>query len=739
MKTSRFFRTCILSGILLGLAISSFAQESPKDLRSRLDEEFRWLREEAMEVVTVATKTKMKIDEAPSIVSVITQEQIKNSGAKNLKEALGQVAGFYLYDRSTYPDIIASIRGISSSGNASVKLMINGHSTETPSNQNFGWLIGFPVELIRKIEIIRGPGAALYGSSAMNGVINIITEDADDPSAVSAAYGSFDTYRGTPQLSHSAKNFRLFLFADHISSDGDPQMIGKDYASAVFPPGYSFAPGYTNEDFRYDTFFTKLSYNDIRLTGFFKFSNNEPLIGIQNALTDENDVSDKNAFIEAGYEKMVSDKISLSAKAYYDYNMYSPFYEGFDQKTSALFGFPSGESMVGEAESKSGKIGSELMMNAKLPNNAEITAGFLFEYMRGYDIRQIANANPTGKPIVLNGVTYMPMQYLGGMRDISDSYNWMDDDKLKRTVYAGYIQGTWDITEVFSPLKRIGKNLTLTTGLRYDNYDDVGDSLNPRIGLVYAPNDRLFFKLLYGQAFRAPGFNEMYTENNPAIIGNPNLKSETIKTVELQTGVNMTEQITASLNFFHIRKENTIRLYQNAYTNWGEIESQGMEGEVRASFDRHRYAYFNMTFQKAKDITHETAVSGGTAYTQEDFDLGAYPEVMANLGINSEIGKYIKANIWVSYIGSIGRIGKMQIASDGTVEKADSRDPIDRYALTNISLIFRNFDFAKGWEFQITGYNIFNANQTDPEPDGALPNDLPRWGRQFMGKITYTF
>jgi len=57
----------------------------------------------------------------------------------------------------------------------------------------------------------------------------------------------------------------------------------------------------------------------------------------------------------------------------------------------------------------------------------------------------------------------------------------------------------------------------------------------------------------------------------------------------------------------------------------------------------------------------------------------------------------------------------------------------------NLSLAFGNFSFAKGWEFQITGYNLFDADQTDPVFDGAVPNDLPRWDRHFMGKVSYTF
>ncbi|OQW99096.1 MAG: hypothetical protein BWK80_63480 [Desulfobacteraceae bacterium IS3] len=76
---------------------------------------------------------------------------------------------------------------------------------------------------------------------------------------------------------------------------------------------------------------------------------------------------------------------------------------------------------------------------------------------------------------------------------------------------------------------------------------------------------------------------------------------------------------------------------------------------------------------------------------------------------------------------------------DGTVEPADKREPIDSYTLFNLSLIFHHFDFARGWELQLTGYNLFNAEQRDPDRDGSVPNDLPRWDRHFLGKLSYTF
>jgi len=287
--------------------------------------------------------------------------------------------------------------------------------------------------------------------------------------------------------------------------------------------------------------------------------------------------------------------------------------------------------------------------------------------------------------------------------------------------------------------------MTITTGLRYDHHSDADGSLNPRMGVVYAPNDRLFFKLLYGQSFRAPTFGQMYVKNLFASVQNRDLKPETVKTSEILAGINLTDRIMATLDFFSIRKEDAILSYRGRYENRGEIVSRGVEGELRVSYNKSKYGYFNITFQKAEDVSHEKIADAlGTVYEQEDYGLGMYPQVMANMGINYDISKNINANVSVNYVGQIERIGKMQFTSDkndpdGTLVKSDKRELLDSHTLVNFSLRFGNFDFAKGWEFQLTGYNIFDADHIDPEKNGYVENDYPRWDRHFMGKVSYTF
>ena len=144
--------------------------------------------------VTIATRHETQISKAPSIVTVITDEEIKNLGYRTFIEILRTVPGFEILKTGALGDTIPAVRGFASDNK--VRVMLNGHLVNNPLRGGaFVNFDDFPVEGIKRIEIIRGPGSAMYGENAFLGVINIITKDAKDIDGVkvSSGYGSFDT------------------------------------------------------------------------------------------------------------------------------------------------------------------------------------------------------------------------------------------------------------------------------------------------------------------------------------------------------------------------------------------------------------------------------------------------------------------------------------------------------------------------------------------------------------------
>lgn len=135
-------------------------------------------------VVTTATKKAQKLSDTASAVYVLTNDDIRRSGATNLPDALRLVPGVQVA-RITAHKWAVSIRGFNSQFAAKIQVLIDGRSIYSHLNAGVVWDIHNPMlEDIDRIEIIRGPGASLWGANAVNGVINIITKDAMPPEAI---------------------------------------------------------------------------------------------------------------------------------------------------------------------------------------------------------------------------------------------------------------------------------------------------------------------------------------------------------------------------------------------------------------------------------------------------------------------------------------------------------------------------------------------------------------------------
>src|SRR4030042_5248923 len=155
-----------------------------------------------IEVATVygASKYEQKVTEAPSSVTVITAEEIRKYGYRTLADILRSVRGFYVtYDRNY--NYLGS-RGFSRPGDYNTRflLLVDGHriNDNVYDGAYFGTEFIIDVDLIERVEIIRGPGSSLYGTNAFFGVINIITKQGRDfkGTEISGEAGSFDTYKG---------------------------------------------------------------------------------------------------------------------------------------------------------------------------------------------------------------------------------------------------------------------------------------------------------------------------------------------------------------------------------------------------------------------------------------------------------------------------------------------------------------------------------------------------------------
>jgi iron complex outermembrane receptor protein len=220
-KNSALAGILILAVCLPCLAENKSDTNSPKDLFEMPIEEL------VKQSYTVygASKYEQKISEAPAYVTIITSDEIRKYGHKTLANVLQSVPGLFVtYDRNYH---YLGVRGFRRPGDydTRVLLMINGHRINDNVFDQASWDTMFPldVDLIEKVEVIRGPGSSLYGSNAFLAVINIITKDAKTLKGVevSGEVASFDTQKGHVSYGKSFdENYNLLVSATSYKSNG---------------------------------------------------------------------------------------------------------------------------------------------------------------------------------------------------------------------------------------------------------------------------------------------------------------------------------------------------------------------------------------------------------------------------------------------------------------------------------------------------------------------------------------
>ncbi|MDD4882570.1 MAG: TonB-dependent receptor plug domain-containing protein, partial [Gallionellaceae bacterium] len=196
--------------------------------------------------VTISTNTKQMLAMAPAVVTVITAEDIKATGATNLADMLEGVPGIHIRTSLFGDRPLVHIRGANAS---QTLLMVNGAPLK---DLMWGYGIfwkGLPASMIERVEIIRGPGSALFGSDASAGVINVITRTAGRivGTAAGVRAGSFGSKTGWVRHGGNWNGFDIGLTAELSDTDGYNPYIASDGQHEQGDAHY----GWRNEDLRF--------------------------------------------------------------------------------------------------------------------------------------------------------------------------------------------------------------------------------------------------------------------------------------------------------------------------------------------------------------------------------------------------------------------------------------------------------------------------------------------------------
>jgi len=505
-----------------------------------LDDELAWLRAEAM-YTTTASKMKESLDKTTATVTTITQQQISEMGARNLLDVLKLVPGFGV-TQSRYGMRQIEVRGVSTLVSEKVLFLLNGHPLDH-NLLNAGSVFDYddlPVGTIKRIEIVRGPGSALYGANAFLAVVNIITQNAKDLNGfhASVAAGSFGTQQYQASWGKQFDNsFEAALHFNYADTKGIRAPLYTDSSRSVL------GKSQLNEG-RYD-FEWQLGYKDFKFEGRYIDKSQGAFFGPTNVLVDNQSKQNyENYFLKLSRQWKVTDAFAVDTQIFYDvFTMNNTW-----QLAPNLFW----HNVVPNK-----RIGGEVQANYTVSNSQKIIAGFSYA-------KEIQNK-------LIDEYGSSPFNLASGTSSTTNK---------KRSRWGVYAQDIWDPFE----------NLRLTLGLRYDNYSDFGGTLNPRVGLNWEFVKDYSLKFSYGTAYRAPSFGEL-TYTNPVAQGNSSLQPEIVKTFEGGIVAHPVSGLTTQAIYYNTRIDKIITYVPlsgtntTQYGNSGNLVAQGVEGEIRYDFD----------------------------------------------------------------------------------------------------------------------------------------------------------
>ena len=603
---------------LLCMSISCYAEEDIDDFFSMSPAEL------ANISVTIATGTAKPVFRSAAVTTVITAEQITSMGATDLHEVLDTVPGLHVSIQPITNDYIYTMRGIANNAGAEVLFMMNGTRFNAPYKGSPMTGMELPVEAIQRIEVIRGPGSALYGADAFAGVINIISKKAEDidGTIVGVRAGSWDTQSIWGQHSNHWLGWDVAasLQYSHNNADDD-RIIEADAQTAldsIFGTHASSAPGaMQTQAERWDAHLNlQRKYVNVDFWAF-----NEVNLGLRagagGALDNKGDLDGENYLGD----------IKLSTEdALEDWELQAHLSYLFTDIDTKIYNFPAGAVLPIGVEGNptldptaiSGLVlfpegmRTNIGIKNKVPSIqlSSIYKGFdnhLIRFSAGYRYEELNTTESRNYGVgIIDGAALAPppaLNIAGNLVNVTGTPLIFLPDQ-HRDIWSFSLQDEWQIMADWQ----------LTAGLRYDEYSDFGSTFNPRAALIWDVNERLTTKLLYGQAFRAPSFLEQYQQNSQLFVGTPGLDPEEIETIELAFDYRPVRTLRTALNIYYYEIDDLIGNELNAASltveNTAGQTGYGTEFEWDWQFYENWSFRGNYAWQYARNESLNRRVSG---------------------------------------------------------------------------------------------------------------------------------
>lgn len=533
----------------------------------------------AMRVATVsgAAKREQLVTEAPSSVTVITAQEIATYGWRTLADVLRAVRGFHVtYDRN-YTYLGARGFGRPSDYNNRVLVLVNGHRVNDNVYDATGVGTDFPVDLqlVHRIEVIRGPGSALYGTSAFFAVIDVITRHGGEVGGGEASVesASFGTWRSRASWGTTDTRGRdVLLSASWLSSNGVGTLVYPEYDDPTTGPGLS--TGADGE--RAASAYASLRLGALSVDGALVDRAKTLPTGAWGARLGDprSRTVDRRAWTGVSWHGAVG-ATTVTARGHYDHMRYDGSYA--EDAGDPFTEYATGDWLTGE-----------VTLSRRLGPAHRLTGGT--EYR----------------------------EHLRQLQSIEDVSGPGEDSRRSRQL-GMYVQDEW----------ALGSSLTAVLGARADYWTLDGWSANPRVGLVLRPDADTSLKLLYGSAFRAPNaYERFYTQGST--LANPLLRPERVRTAEFVAERYVGGRLRLTGAAYVTRIRGLVSQFEadglSWYENSGDVDAIGAEAEAERRWVNGVVVNASLTRQRSQEHPQRTALANS-------------PGTLGTLRIESPLGR----------------------------------------------------------------------------------------------------
>ena len=543
-------------------------------------------------VVVTATRLEEPISGVPTSVTVITDEELERKVAVTAEEAIRDAPGVYVRRAGTIGSA-TSVR-IRGADVTQTLVMIDGVEVNNPWSGFYDWA-NLMVDNVERVEVVRNPQSALYGSQAMGGVINIITKKGEGKprATLSAEGGTFDTYRGAGS---TAGEWGIANFAASASRfDSDGQFTNDDYKNTTLSArlGLDIAERVSMTwTSRYIDSVKGLAINP---NEFWLITNPPPIPFHRDENRDRENTFFLNV-LDLGCEVFPWWDFTIRGSAVDDEELVE------DQFTPGVDLIPGMIPLMGmrlDTDSERYTFGTQQNFHL-FEEMVTITGGFEYEE----------------EEAVFKGIFEPRIPPLSPSR--------VDVDRINRALY---LQSRFDY-----------EGFTFIAGVRYDDDSIFGNKTNPKLSGSYLfDKTHTRLKSSWGTGFRAPTFQELFTP----LFGNPRLDPE--ESTGFEFGVDQRiweDRVFLEAAYFTTRYKDLIQPSPLGVSNIGRARIWGIEGGVSVKPIDQLELRGNVTYLDTKD--EETKQ-----------ELPRRPRYVWYLNANYRWNRRLTLNLDVNIVGSV--------------------------------------------------------------------------------------